>query len=145
MPVAATVQVQPAVDVISDLDGALITTWAITPPLVVVGTGAGLSGPLEVAAGLVLDTGTIINKRRFRGRSFLNPLVATAQNAPTPPAGTITNVAAFGVALITATPPAAIAPCMVWKRPKGLTPGLSRSVLTATISPKWWVIRSRRD
>lgn len=140
-----TIQVSPQVDVLDQLNGQLVSSFGIATPAVVTGTAATALGPAEVAAGLVLDTGTVINGRRLKGRNFLNPLIATQTSALTPPTSLVTAVNAFGVALITATPPAATAPHVVWRRPKLGNAGVIRPTLTAVISPKWFVLRSRRD
>jgi hypothetical protein len=141
----ATIQVNPQVDVLSELNGELISSFAIATPAVVTGTGSGTPGPMEVAAGIVYDTGVVVNGRRLRGRSFLNPLQSTSVLGVVPPAGLVTAVNAFGVALITASPPAAVAPHVVWRRPTVSLAGLFRPTTSALIAGKWWVIRSRRD
>jgi len=145
LPGSLNVDVQPVVDVLDELNGSLINSFAITPPARVTGTGVSSAAPVEVAGGLVLDTGTVVNGRRLRGRLFISPLAQAAQQGVTPPAGTITAINAMGVALIGATPPFATAPCVVWRRPTTSTAGLTRNVISATIAGKWFVLRSRRD
>jgi Zn-dependent protease len=142
---AITVQVSPVVDVLQETTGDLVGSFAITPPALVTGTAAGAGAPNEVAAGLVYDTGVILGSRRLRGRSFLSPLSHTAVAGTIPPAGTVTNVNAMGVALITATPPAAVAPHVVWHRPKPGDPGQIFPTKSALCAAKFFVIRSRRD
>jgi hypothetical protein len=72
-------------------------------------------------------------------------LQSTSVLGVVPPAGLVTAVNAFGVALITASPPAAVAPHVVWRRPTLAIAGLFRPTTSALIAGKWWVIRSRRD
>ena len=140
-----TVQVQPIVDVLEDEGGDLIGSFGVTPPAAVVGTVGTASGPSEVAAGLVLETGVIVSGRRLRGRQFLSPIANSQMIGTTPTGGIVTNTNAFGVALIGATPPLATAPAVVWSRPTATRVGSSFPVVSATCAAKWFVLRSRRD
>lgn len=142
---SVTVQVQPQVDVLEELNGVLIGSFGIATPAVVTGTSANVTGAAEVAAGLVLDTGLVVDGRRLKGRAFLSPLQGPILATVLPPAGLVTAVNAFGVAVATATPPAATAPLVVWRRPTPSVAGLIRPVLTASCAPKWFALRSRRD
>lgn len=140
-----TIQVQSVVDVIGVEDGALNKRIGIAPPASVTGTGASASAPVEVAAGLVLSTGDVFDRRVLAGRSFISPLAVAAQNGVNPPVGTKTAVNAFGVALIGAAPPLASVPAVVWRRPAPGRNGVASEILSATVAPKWFVLRSRRD
>lgn len=148
---ATTFQVQGAVDVIDDTNGELDSSFFVTPPAVVNSTSINGPGPAEVAAGLILDTGVITDGRRLRGRYFMTPLPGSLTSSLLPPAGLVTNLNAFGVALIGSTPPMATAPLVVWRRPKKdasgtiIRLGSSAPVLSATAAPKYWTLRSRRD
>jgi hypothetical protein len=142
---AVSVSVQSIVDLLDEESGELLNSFAVTPPALVVGTAAGAGAPNEVAAGLVYETGSIVNGRRLRGRSFLSPLSHTAVAGTIPPAGTVTNVNAMGVALIGATPPLSPLPHVVWSRPKPGVNGSLHPSLAATCAAKFFVLRSRRD
>lgn len=141
---------QAAVDVIDDSDGSLDATFGTTPLAVVSGTLAGTFGPPQVMAGLSLATGVVVDGKRLRGRINLGPLHTSFTQSLTPPAGVITAVNAFGVALLTAAPPAASAPLMVWHRPKKdpvtgaiVRLGSSSEALSSQTAQKWFTLRSR--
>lgn len=142
---STSVLVSPQVDVIADVSGDLIGGFSITPPAIVTGTVAGTTGPTEVMAGVRLLTSTFVDGRRVQGRSFFGPVAGTLTNFPTPQAGIATALAAFGVALITATPPAATAPAVVWMRPKPAQFGSNAQITAAAVAPGWFALRSRRD
>lgn len=143
--------VQGQVDRIDEATGDLVGSFSVTAPATVVGTAATtFFGPAPTMGGLVLDTGTIVDSRRLKGHSNIGPVAASFTNFETPPGSLINNINAFGTALIGATPPLATAPMVVWRRPlkSGGTivrAGLFRTVLGATASPEWFVLRSRRD
>ena len=137
--------VSPQVDLIADVSGDLLGGFSITPPAVVSGTVAGTTGPSEVMAGLQLLTANVVNGRRVRGRSFFGPVSGTLTGFPTPQAGIATALQAFGVALITATPPAAVAPAVVWSRPKPAQVGSNHLITGTAVAPGWFALRSRRD
>lgn len=143
VPATVGVTVQPSVDVLDEATGNLITSFGITPPAMVIGTGSATAMPAQVAAGLVLATPDIVNNRRVRGRLYLSPLTLAAMTGGTPPAGTITAVNAFGVALISASPPITPAPPVVWARPAPGRPGTSHRITAATCATKWFTLRSR--
>jgi hypothetical protein len=136
---------QPAVDVLDVPTGTLVAGFSVIPPAVVVGTGAGVPGAAQVQAGLILDTQGVVNGKRLRGHMDVGPLVAAALGTVLPPAGVNTAIDAMGVALITVTPPAAVAPLVVWSRPRVGHAGAALPVLATTHAQKWFSLRSRRD
>jgi hypothetical protein len=146
-----TVAMQPNVDVLNDQDGSLIGSWATTPLGNVTGTAATGLGPSQVMAGLVLNTNTVVDGRRLRGRINVGPVGSGSTNAPVPPTGVNTAINAMGVALVTVSPPALTAPIVVWHRPKVdesgtvVRLGSSSPVLSAGVATKWFTLRSRRD
>lgn len=142
---STTIIVSPQVDTISDVNGDLLGGFSITAPLPVTGTVAGTTGPSEVMAGLQLLTASIVNGRRVRGRSFFGPVAGTLTTFPTPQAGIVSALNAFGVALITSTPPAAVAPAVVWTRPRPTQFGTSSQIVSTACAPGWFALRSRRD
>jgi hypothetical protein len=135
--------VQGLVDVIDYVTGLLLTSFAVN------GTNAGGSAtgtPLPTATqGLFIwETGQILNGKRFRGHTFLP--APTDGNSVTVPNTAYKNLA---TAAFTAMDPLnATVPLVVWHRPP--KPPLAGSgsiggVVTGMISPKWAVLRSRRD
>jgi hypothetical protein len=142
---------QAAVDVLSDTDGQLIQSFGITPLAAVVGTAATAQGPGATQAGLILNTSTVADRRRLRGRLFVGPLPTGFTASVTPPAAVLTAIQAMGTALVTVSPPAAVAPLKVWHRPIIASTGdvvrLGSSAFVTSSSPaaKYFVLRSRRD
>ena len=140
---------QAAVDVIDDADGSLFSSFGITPLGTVTGTLVTTGGPTQVMAGLILNTNTVVDGRRLRGRLNIGPLASTMANQPSPPGGVVTAVNAFGVALVTVSPPAATAPVRVWHRPVRNSSGVitrlgsSSDVVSSQIAGKWFTLRSR--
>jgi hypothetical protein len=133
------------VDVLDVPTGTLVAAFTVTPPAIVTGTGAGVPGAAQVAAGLILDTQGVVSGKRLRGHMDVSPLVAAALGTVLPPAGVNSAIDAMGVALITVTPPAAVAPLVVWSRPKVGRAGAALPVKAATHAQKWFSLRSRRD
>lgn len=140
-------QVQSGIDLIDPVDGALLGTGAITPPVVVTSTGANVGAP-QVAGGLILNTGLVVSGRRLRGRLFISPLSQASEVGNTPPAGLSANLDAMGVALLTVSPPAAN-PLCIWHRPHknpagGVFPdGSESAALSAQHAIKYFTLRSR--
>lgn len=145
-----TMQVQGQVDVLDCQNGALVGSFGVTPPAVVTGTGAGVTGPAEVAGGLIYSASVVINGRRLVGRTNISPLRAGETATVSPSAGLNSGIDAMGVALLTISPPASI-PLVVWHRPTRLTPtsplanGAEYPALTSTHAGKFFALRSRRD
>jgi len=150
LPSAVTVNVQGQVDVIDPIDGGLTTSFAVTPPATVTGTGVGVVGPPQVAGGLELFTSDVADGRRVRGRSFINPLVSAQTATATPSAGLNSALDAMGVAIVTVSPPATPALC-IWHRPKFdpdpphalIRAGSQFNVLSSGHATKFFTLRSR--
>lgn len=143
------IQTQATVDVLSDISGALTGSFGITPPANVVGTGGSTSsGPAQIMCGIKWGTNGINNGRKVQGRSFLGPLSNTQTGFPVPNVTPVANAASFVTALITATPPAAVAPLVIWSRPttKTSNDGSSASVISGQLDfGKWFTMNRRRD
>jgi hypothetical protein len=147
-----TVSMQASVDLIDEVDGALVGSFGTVPLANVVGTGPTSQGPPQVMAGLVLNTSQIVAGRRLKGHLNIGPLSSGQSNQPTPNAGTVTAVNAMGVALVTVSPPATTAPLVVWHRPKRnkathalISPGLAADVTSSSCALRFFTLRSRRD
>lgn len=140
-----TYTVQGAVDVLDYVSGALNSSQACTS-VSHAGTASGGTEPLpNVIQGLLrLETGTIVNGKRFRGRLFI-PGITEIYSNPAPTAAVITA----GANAITAANGSSTFPWVVWHRPQnpgpGGTGGLTRGIVGGGIQPKWAVLRSRRD
>jgi hypothetical protein len=143
MAVGTTAQVQAAVDFLDPLTGGLLSSFPVTAPAVVTSTGTGVGAP-QVMGGLVLDTLAVINGRRLRGHLNLGPLSSASVSGATPPASLNTNLDAFGVALIGASPPLSN-PLVVWHRPSspGASDGSDHDCLATQHASKYFTLRSR--
>lgn len=150
LPSAVTVAVQGQVDVIDPVNGELQTSFGVTPPATVTGTGVGNVGPPQVAGGLELFTNDVADKHRIKGRLFISPLVSANTVTVTPSAGTNSGLDAMGVALVTVSPPATPALC-VWHRPifgppparTLLRAGSQFNVMSSGHATKFFTLRSR--
>lgn len=143
MAVGISIQVQAGVDFLDPTTAGLLGSYPITPPAVVTSTGSGIAAP-QVQGGVVLDTSIVVNGRRLRGHMFLGPLSTSSVSGATPPAGLNSNLDAFGVALIGASPPLSN-PLVVWHRPSapGVPDGSDSPVLSAQHATKYFTLRSR--
>lgn len=150
LPSSVTVNVQGQVDVIDPTDGELQTSYGVTPPATVTGTGVGVVGPPQVAGGLELFTNDVADRRRIKGRLFISPLVSAQTVSVVPSAGLNSAVDAMGVALVTVSPPAT-PPLCVWHRPKFTTTlphtliraGSQFNVMSSGHATKFFTLRSR--
>lgn len=145
-----TINVQGQVDIIDPVQGQLIGSFAVTPPATVTGTGAGVTGPPQVAGGLELFTADVADNRRIRGRLFVSPLRAGETATISPSAGLNSGLDAMGVALVTVSPPAT-PPLVIWHRPvfdpappHAVTrTGSQFNVLSSGHATKFFTLRSR--
>jgi len=77
LPDDVKLTVEPNVDELEDTNGELLNSFALEPKAILTGAQAGA---YSAATGAVVafSTGTIHNKRRIRGRTFLIPLAGVA-------------------------------------------------------------------
>jgi hypothetical protein len=130
------------VDDIDDHTGDLQGFHAVTPAT----DGGSASGdPLPPAnqLNLRLETGQVINGKRFRGHWYLPGFGEFGSNGA--PSGAIfANVAGAAAALY-----GGANPLVVWHRPKGphgsIANGQAQNVTSIGVAPKFAVLRSRRD
>jgi len=143
-PVALTITVQQAVDVIDQATGNLEDARsATTAPLPVAGTGITEFYAPGIMGVLTMETGIIANGRRVRGRTYIGPLTEAAITNGTLGAGIVTNNLTFAAGLIAASP--TTSRLVVWSRPKPGSPGVSRDVQTFAMNSKLAHLRTRRD
>lgn len=152
-PNAHTFRIDPVVDAIEDTTGTLVTSFGVTPPATVVGTGGGSYGPLPAMFLMSLRTAGVVAGRRVFGRAFVGPVVVGNDADGSPLAASLSYVAAGGAALLAAGPtgPAAV----IWSRPFSGTAaplpvrparaGSSYSITDVVVNDKHSVLRSRRD
>lgn len=133
----------PGVDILNTATGELeggLTTGSLTS---VTSTGTG-SLPSATMMLLKLVTGSIVNKRRLQGRSFIGPL-ATGVNS----GGNVTSGAnnALQTAAALLNTGATASALVVWHRPTDLLPasGIVQPVTAYAVNQEFAVLRSRRD
>jgi hypothetical protein len=149
LPPSVSITAQGAVDVLDETNGDLAATFGVVVPATVTGTAGTTTGPPQVQAGLILNTSTVVDNHRLRGRLNIGPISSGNTNSPVPGAGVNTAVAAMGVALVTVSPPAATAPVAVWHRPvvsdtgTVTRTGSAFAVTSSQAAAKWFTLRSR--
>ena len=122
--------------------GTLIDISAVDPAFAPNTGSSGAIGPAPVGACISWGTDAVVDGRRQRGRSFLVPLAAAAyQNNGTLTDLAVTNLTAAGVDLMADSDNR----LCVWHRPVGGAGGAATTVLTARVTDKAAVLRSRRD
>lgn len=145
IPAAYTLTVDPTVELhdqaTSDLTG---TSTAATPPAAVVGTGAtawaaGVGGRMDWL------TGSVIDGRRARGRTFVVPMLASQYAADGTLSDTaVTTFTGYGTTLLSALTTAS-SPLVIWTQHK---PGSGFSASTGVTSCRFAdqvaVLRGRR-
>ncbi len=125
--------------IVMALDGTLEAVYPITAPSNVTGTGsAAWAG--AVGARVDWQTGEIVSGRRFNGRTYLVPLIATIFDTD----GTLTSSARTTIqnaadALISEL--GALETLQVWSR----THQVAEAVISATVPDKSAILRTRRD
>lgn len=120
-------------------DGTLIGAVAVTPPTTVVGQSASA---FSMPAGLRVtwETGTIVNGRRLRGRTYIVPSVGAADATGTPSTASMAALKTAADALINASV-INNTPLAVWSRANSAV----MAVTSAVVSDRTAVLRSRRD
>lgn len=152
LPSTVNLTLSGDVRLIQDSSGDLVTIFTVSGPTQVTGTGS--SSSYAGASGGCVDwlTGVVHGKHLMVGRSFFVPMVATAYDAGTLAAGTLTTMATAAEAMRTATGPA----FGVWGRPRdektkpggGVIPALTgqfAAAISSRIPDKAVVLRTRRD
>lgn len=144
LPAAATVTIEPEVEMLEDTTGELMDTFPAGTQAVVTGTNsAAFAGP--IGAVINWKTGSVRNGRRIRGRSFIVPMALgmfTTGGIVTPAAQTTLQTAANALVDNTSTPDLG-----VYARPSAPLATDGRWVLatSATVPTLAAVLRSRRD
>lgn len=153
MPDDVRVQVEATGDIIESTTGDLVGSWVKDPLPALAGTDPGLyAAPVGVLVRW--NTGSIVGGKRVRGRTFLVPIT-------NPNFNTFGQVSAAAVAQIEGAANAfrfeQSLDFVIWSRPfagsvavppRPARPprlGSDSLVLSASVSPKAAVLRSRRD
>jgi len=153
MPTTVSVKVQSSGDIIEDTTGELVGGWATTDAVGVVGADSA-TYPAPVGACISWLTGTILDGKRLKGRTFIVPLGGGSYQLD----GTISavNVTALTTAA-TNYVAATVANALVWHRPRvakaadGSRPavtaraGANGAIIQGFCVDKAMVLTSRRD
>lgn len=152
-PTPWSVQVDPQVDVLNDVNGQLVSSQNGGALLPVGGTGGPNFGPTPTMHLLRLITSTVILGKRLRGRAFLGPTRASVDPDGSPEVTAMNFARAFGTALLDKGPTGP--DVVVWHRPfagnplsvppRPATAGSSGAVTSFLVPDKFAVLRSRRD
>jgi hypothetical protein len=153
MPPTMVARTLPEIDIIEDTTGEILQTIEASSSQ----SQTGVASPgwyLPTATGfcVIWRTNGVVNGKHVRGRSFIVPVAANAQESDgTPIATALTFVNSFATTLISGGTSVALA---VWSRPKVVPNsdpkayvrfGSSHLVTSHTLADKFAVLRSRRD
>lgn len=123
--------------------GVLQGAFTGTTPLSVSGTNATDPLPRQTQGLIRWGTNSVIGGRRLRGRLFLPGPCEGDNTSGAVPLGTyVSDVNAATAPLLVAGATTSIA--TVWHRPSGAGAGASSLITSASCSPTWSVLRSRR-
>lgn len=138
VPEEVTVTVDPVYRVINDVTGAITSEGTVgSPKDPLTGTYTG-EWSRQVGVMVEWTTGLFLNRRRFRGRTFLVPLGASAATDGTLPDGTLATVRAAAAGIVTSG-----YGFLVWHRPVAGAGGISQPITGAVVRDHAAVLRSR--
>lgn len=137
-------QVQPQVDALDPATGQLDDSFGVTAQTVVTGSATGDYLPPSNQLLVQQHTGAVVAGRRVNGRINVPGLTETNSGGGGAPSTTATAAAATAGALLNTL---ILTACsnVVWHRPKNGSGGSAVLVTSYTGSPKFAVLRSRRD
>jgi hypothetical protein len=140
-PTAVSWAIPSSGDVVDENTGALTGAWTGGTAATVTGT---VAGAYAAGTGYYVNwiTGSVRNGRRFRGRTFMAPIVVSSYDTT----GTIDN--SFLAQMQTAASALATAGVtVVWGRPSapGASDGVTHAVISAVVPDKVTSLRSRRS
>jgi len=138
-PAFMQITVQPVVDVIQDVTGALVASWVPGSQAVINGVAGQNALPQASMLAINYSTLDIINGHRVRGRTFLGPLRNQDDADGTPNSSQLTQGAEF----LTDIRGSAL-PQVVWHRPKSQAGGQACLVTGGSVNDRFAVLRSRR-
>ena len=132
---------QQAVDVLNDGTGTLQSRLTATAQTNTTSTGSNDAPPAN-QLGVQLQTSTVVNGRVLDGHSFFGPLTSDAYDGTGKTgSGATTALLAAGAALLAVS----AVDLAVWHRPVNAAGGIAVACTGIGVSPKVWVLRSRRD
>jgi len=138
-----SINYDPLVIALEATTGVLTGTFNATDPTTTVGTAVGDPLPAQTQGLIRFGTATVVNGRRLRGRLFIpGPTEAANTTTGVPSSGYTTDLTAGGATLF--TPGATTSAAVIWHRPTNGAGGASSLINSASASPNWSVLRSRR-
>lgn len=140
---SVTVDFDPVCIAVEATTGVLTGAFTGTDPASVTGTGAVDSLPRQTQGLIRLQTSTIVNGRRLRGRIFVPCPIETDNGTNGGPSTTYQNLLVTGAASMLLAG-ATASTLQIWHRPTNGAGGASASVTGVSSSPSWAVLRSRR-
>lgn len=143
-PNSLTMSSESFVDSIDPATGLITASYPVTPWSLSGNVSGGQYLPTATQLCITWKTDDVVAGRRVRGRTFLGPLATSLnQGDGTPTSAAITTALALGAAWIDAGTTDVEA--VVWKRPKGSTPGSDHVITSYSVRDVFSVLRSRRD
>lgn len=147
-PAGCAVQVENVGDVLDPLSGALTGSWSGPAQAALPGFGTG-AYPAPAGLCVTWNTGTVLDRKRLRGRTFMVPLAGDQyQNDGSLSALSQSNHQINASTLVAD----AAANFVVWHRPRPVSlrypvarAGGYAAVVSANVRDKVAVLRSRRD
>ena len=142
-PAGCIILVSGDVDVLDETNGALVTGFSVAAPATVLGTGSEAL-PLATSVLLTHQTGTILNGRRLRGRTFISPVSDSVNVDGLTASAARATIIAAATAMITG---ATASFPVVWHRPKlpGPLGGSIAPTTSFSVGSNFAVLTSRRD
>ena len=141
-PTTVSFQVNPVVDILDYVTGTLTgQVSAGSAPSVVNGTGGSNAGPAFVCAVARLTSGSFINGKKVRGRSYAGPLAAPFTDSVAPEGGLL---AAIQNGLVLLNTSGGGPDLVIWHRPVNGAGGAAVGVVNTSASPIFGILRSRR-
>nr|CRY96699.1 hypothetical protein [uncultured prokaryote] len=142
LPTGLSVRIQPEAATIDETTGNITDLTAFDAPSQVIG---GTNANYSAASGAVVNwlTGTYVNGRRLRGKTFLVPLTTSAYDGSGDLTGTaLGTLQTAANDLVGEVGERAL---VVWSRPKNGSGGQSALVVSATVPDLGAILKSRRD
>lgn len=138
IPEEITVTVDPLYQIIDAVTGETTGEFVVGTPAAV--TAGEYVGGWASQVGVLIEwvTGTFLNGRRLRGRTYLVPLGATTETDGTLPATTVQTVAAAAANVVNST-----IPFVVWHRPVNSSGGSTSNITGAQGTDRAAILRSR--
>lgn len=139
-----TIDYDPICIAVEATTGVLTGAFAGTDPSSTVCTGTGDALPRQTQGLVRLQTSTVIDGRRLRGRIYVPGPLEAANTATGIPSSSYTSTITAGFATIF-TPGATGSNAVIWHRPQAGSGGNAAVITGVSTATTWSVLRSRRS